>query len=126
MSSKKILLNQQFFEEVRGILSQARQKAYAAVNFAMVEAYWQIGRRIVEEEQQGKGRADYGEFLIKELSKQLTSEFGKGFAVANLKNFRQFYLTFPDFQKSYAPRSLLSWTHYRLIMRVENASARAS
>ena len=125
MSSKKITPNPHFFEEVRGILAQARQKAYAAVNFAMVEAYWQIGRRIVEEEQD-KGRADYGAFLIKELSIQLTSEFGKGFAIANLKNFRRFYLTFPDFSKSYAPRSLLSWSHYRLIMRVENASARTS
>lgn len=124
MSSKKIFLSSTFFEEVRAILAQARQKAYAAVNFAMVEAYWEIGRRIVEEEQKGKGRADYGDFLIKELSKQLTSEFGKGFTIANLKNFRQFYFVFPDFQKSYAPRSLLSWSHYRLIMRVGNPVAR--
>ncbi len=126
MSSGKIIPNAKFFEEVRALLAQARQKAYAAVNFAIVEAYWEIGRRIVEEEQQGKGRADYGAALIKELSRQLTSEFGKGFAVANLKNFRKFYLTFPNFQKSYAPRSLLTWTHYRLIMRVENESARES
>ena len=124
MSSRKIIPNAKFFEEVRRILAQARQKAYAAVNFAMVEAYWQIGHRIVEEEQQGKGRADYGDFLIKELSRQLTSEFGKGFAVTTLKNFRQFYLIFPDFQKGSAPRSLLSWSHYRLIMRVENPAAR--
>ena len=124
MSSRKIIPNQKFFEEVRGILAQARQKAYAAVNFAMVEAYWQIGRRIVEEEQQGKGRADYGAFLIKELSKHLTAEFGRGFAVANLWNFRQFYLAFPE-EKLYALRRELTWTHYRLIMRVENESARA-
>ncbi|HLB46957.1 MAG TPA: PDDEXK nuclease domain-containing protein [Anaerolineales bacterium] len=124
MSSKKIVLSPTFFEEVRGILAQARQQAYAAINFAMVEAYWQIGRRIVEEEQNGKGRADYGAFLIKELSKQLTAEFGKGFAAANLKNFRQFYLTFPDFPKGYALRSPLTWSHYRLIMRVDNPVAR--
>ena len=124
MSSKKIIPNQKFFEEVRGLLAQARQQAYAAVNFAMVEAYWQIGRRIVEEEQQGKGRADYGDFLIKELSRHLTSEFGKGFAVTSLKNFRRFYLTFPEFQKGSTLRSLLSWSHYRLIMRVDNESAR--
>ncbi len=93
MSSKKIVLSPTFFEEVRGILAQARQQAYAAINFAMVEAYWQIGRRIVEEEQKGKGRADYGAFLIKELSKQLTAEFGKGFAAANLKNFRHCSIT---------------------------------
>jgi len=124
MSSKKIVLNPIFFDEVHAILTQARLKAYAAVNFAMVEAYWEIGHRIVAEEQKGKGRADYGDFLIKELSKQLTSEFGKGFAVTTLKNFRQFYLTFPHFQKGSTARSLLSWSHYRLIMRVENAAAR--
>ena len=124
MSSKRVIPSSKFFDEVRTLLARARQKAYAAVNFAMVEAYWEIGRRIVEEEQQGKDRADYGLALIKELSRQLTSEFGKGFAVANLRNFRQFYLAFPEFQKRYAPRSVLSWTHYRLIMRVENPAAR--
>ncbi len=113
-----------FFDDVRNILTQARGNAYAAVNSAMVEAYWQIGRRIVEEEQNGKNRAGYGDALIKELSRQLTTEFGHGFAVATLKNFRQFYLTFPDLQKGYAPRSLLTWTHYRLIMRVDNPLAR--
>ena len=112
------------FDDVRSILAQARQTAYAAINFSMVEAYWKIGERIVTEEQKGKGRADYGTFLIKELSKQLSAEFGKGFAVTNLKNFRQFYLTYPDFPKSYALRSLLSWSHYRLIMRVNNPQAR--
>lgn len=124
MHSKKIVLKSNFFEDVCTILAQAREKASASVNFAMVEAYWQIGRCIVEEEQQGKERADYGTFLIRELSRQLTTEFGKGCAVASLKNFRQFYLTFPEFQKSYAARSLLSWSHYRLIMRVENPIAR--
>jgi len=114
MSSRKVIPNSRFFDEVRALLAQARQKAYAAINFAMVEAYWEIGRRIVEEEQQGRDRADYGAALIKELSRQLTSEFGKGFAVANLRNFRQFYLTFPEFQKGSALRSLLSWSHYRL------------
>jgi hypothetical protein len=113
-----------FFEEVRSILSTARQKAYAAINFAMVEAYWRIGRRIVEEEQRGEVRAGYGDYLIRELSRDLTQEFGKGFTIANLKNFRQFYQTFPDFQKSYTVRSQLTWSHYRLIMRVENSQAR--
>ena len=76
MKTNKIVPRSTFFDEVRAILAQARQKAYAAVNFAMVEAYWEIGRRIVEEEQQGKDRAEYGAALIKELSKQLTAEFG--------------------------------------------------
>lgn len=86
----------------------------------MVEAYWNIGRSIVEQ-QGGEEKAEYGVRLIAELSKQMTTDFGKGFTVANLKNMRQFYLIFP---KSYALRSELSWTHYRLLMRVENKNAR--
>jgi predicted nuclease of restriction endonuclease-like (RecB) superfamily len=113
-----------FFNDIRAILQQARQKAYAAVNFAMVEAYWRIGKRIVQEEQQGEARAEYGKYLVKELSKQLTSEFGKGFSEANIKNFRQFYLTFPSDKIRYTLRSGLTWSHYRLIMRVENPEAR--
>jgi predicted nuclease of restriction endonuclease-like (RecB) superfamily len=115
---------QRFYADIKDILTTARMKAYSAVNFAMVEAYWLMGKRIVEEEQQGKERAEYGEYLIKNLSIELKNELGKGFSLANLKNFRQFYLIFPDFQKSYAVRSQLSWTHYRLIMRVENEISR--
>ena len=113
-----------FFTDVRIILADARRAAYTAVNSAMVAAYWQIGRRIVEEEQGGSAKASYGEGLLKELSRALTAEFGKGFSLANLKNFRKFYLTYPDGGKSYALRSFLSWTHHRLIMRVESPSAR--
>ena len=113
-----------FFEEVRTILQQARQKAYAASNFIMVEAYWNIGRRIVQEEQGGKDRADYGKHLIRNLARTLGEEFGHGVSIANLKNFRQFYLTFPDTGKSYALRSQLTWTHWRLLMRVEDPAAR--
>ena len=86
----------------------------------MVEAYWNIGKSIIEE-QGGNEKAEYGKGLLKELSKQMTQDFGKGFTVANLKNMRQFYLTFPN---GYALRSELSWTHYRLLMRVENENAR--
>ena len=77
----------------------------------MVEAYWQIGRAIIEQ-QGGEERAEYGAGLLQELSEKKTHDYGKGFTVANLKNMRQFYLTFP---KSYALRSELSWTHYRLL-----------
>ncbi len=108
------------FEEVRKILQEARNKVYKATNNVMVEAYWNIGRIIVEK-QSGNEKAEYGTALLKNLSKEMTKEFGKGFTVANLKNMRQFYLTFP---KSYALRSELSWTHYRLLMRVENENAR--
>ncbi|MFR9019514.1 MAG: PDDEXK nuclease domain-containing protein [Fusobacterium sp.] len=108
------------FEEVKKVLQEARNKVYKTVNNAMVEAYWNIGRIIVEK-QSGNEKAEYGVALLKNLSKEMTKEFGKGFTIANLKNMRQFYLTFP---KSYALRSELSWTHYRLLMRVENENAR--
>ena len=113
-------MNQNFYNEVKAILITARNKVYQTANFAMVEAYWNIGKSIIEE-QGGNEKAEYGIGLLKELSKQMTQDFGKGFTVANLKNMRQFYLTFPN---SYALRSELSWTHYRLLMRVENENAR--
>ncbi len=113
-------MNREFYEGIKDILASARNKVYQTANFAMVEAYWQIGKSIIEE-QGGEDRAEYGAGLIKELSAQMTKDFGKGFTVANLKNMRQFYQTFPN---GYALRSELSWTHYRLLMRVENDTAR--
>jgi predicted nuclease of restriction endonuclease-like (RecB) superfamily len=110
--------------DVRAILQEARGKVYAAANTAMVDAYWRIGRRIVEEEQGGAARAEYGSQLIRHLARALGEEFGQGMSVANLRNFRQFYLTFTDAGKHYALRSELSWTHWRLIMRVEDSQAR--
>lgn len=77
-------------------MAQARLKAYQAVNSAVVEAYWLIGKRIVKEEQNGKERAEYGEALLKRLSISLTEEFGKGFSEHTLRDIRQFYLTFPE------------------------------
>ena len=108
------------YKEIKSILEQARNKVYKAANSTMVEAYWNIGRVIVEK-QGGNNKAEYGTALIKNLSKKMTKEFGKGFTVANLKNMRQFYLIF---QKSYALSDQLTWTHYRLLMRVENENAR--
>lgn len=113
-------MDRAFYSEIKKILTNARDKVYQTANFTMVEAYWQIGKSIVKE-QNGKERAEYGTGLLKELSKQMTQDFGRGFTVANLKNMRQFYLTFPN---GYALRSELSWTHYRLLMRVENDNAR--
>ena len=113
-------IEESIYKEIKSILEQARNKVYKVANSTMVEAYWNIGRVIVEK-QGGSNKAEYGTALIKNLSKKMTKEFGKGFTVANLKNMRQFYLTF---QKSYALRSELTWTHYRLLMRVENENAR--
>ena len=114
------LIDTSLYAEVKGILEAARNHVYSAANSAMVQAYWSIGKAIVEK-QGGDERAEYGTQLLKGLSEQLTADFGKGFTVANLKNMRQFYLIFP---KGYALRSELSWTHYRMLMRVENESAR--
>ena len=113
-------MDRAFYSEIKKILTNARDKVYQTANFTMVGAYWQIGKSIVKE-QNGEERAEYGTGLLKELSKQMTQDFGRGFTVANLKNMRQFYLTFPN---GYALRSELSWTHYRLLMRVENDNAR--
>ena len=110
------------YDSIREILLSARHRVYSAANAEMVQAYWNIGRCIVEYEQAGNVRAEYGKAVMQNLSKRLTAEFGKGFTIANLRNMRQFYLMF---QKRYAVRSELTWTHYRMIMRVENPDARA-
>lgn len=112
-----------YIAEIKYILEQARLKAYSVVHSAMVETYWLVGKRIVEEEQNGARRADYGEAILKNLSVALTAEFGKGFSYANLRNFRQFYLTYPDPEICYTLCSKLTWSHNRLIMRVENKQA---
>lgn len=109
------------YRQIAEILQSARATAYRAVNQVMVQAYWKIGCVIVEQEQKGSKRASYGKGLIAELAQRLTGEFGKGFDERNLWYMKQFYLTFPILN---ALRSELSWTHYRLLLRVENENAR--
>ncbi|KAA6302566.1 MAG: hypothetical protein EZS26_001398 [Candidatus Ordinivivax streblomastigis] len=108
------------YGQIKEILTTAREKAYAAVNFAMVEAYWLIGKHIVEA-QGNNERAEYGTQLLKYLSEQLTHDFGKGFEERELRRIRQFYLTFPIRD---ALRPELGWTHYRLIMKSQTDKAR--
>jgi len=110
-----------FYNNIKQILQTARNNAYKQVNFIMVESYWHVGQKIVEEEQNGEDRAKYGSFLIKELSIQLTSEFGKGFTLTNLKMMRQFYNSFSN---SHTLCDQLSWSHYRLLIRVKSDKAR--
>jgi hypothetical protein len=110
------------YQQIRYVLTQARARAWQTVNAEMVACYWEIGRLIVEEEQRGERRADYGKQLILELSQRLKSEFGRGFDKSNLWNMRSFFLNFP---KVDALRRELSWTHYRLLLRVEKSEARA-
>ena len=112
-------------EDVSQILRTARQNAYSVVNTEMVYAYWLMGKRIVEDEQQGIKKAGYGESLLKKLSVALSAEFGKGFSYANLRNFRQFYLTYTDDSNCYALRSKLSWTHLRSLMYIDDEIKRS-
>lgn len=109
--------------DIKKILEQARSKARAAVNAAMVEAYWLIGQRIVQEEQQGQHKAQYGTRLMEALSIALTADFGKGFSYANLYNFRQFYRLFPEQEILYTLCRELSWSHLRLIIRADSQQA---
>ncbi|VAW49601.1 FIG074102: hypothetical protein [hydrothermal vent metagenome] len=110
-----------FYPEIFSIVHSAKNKAYTAVNTAMVEAYWLIGKRIVEEEQQGKKRATYGQALLENLAVDLSRDFGKGFSVRNLRNMRAFYQTFP---KRNALRTELNWTQYRSLIRIKEPKAR--
>ena len=103
------------------LIRQARQKALRAVDTLQVQTCWQIGRHIVEFEQEGAERAAYGKRLLPTLAKLLTREFGKGFDTTNLRHMRGFFIAFPICD---ALRRELSWTHYRLLLRVENNNAR--
>lgn len=110
------------YERIRTILAEARRRAFQAINSAMVVAYWEIGRTIVEEEQQGQERAEYGSRLLVDLSRRLRNDFGKGFDRSNLQQMRAFYLAYPICD---ALRHELSWTHYRLLIRVAKPEARS-
>jgi len=113
MSDKKITVSQStnnFYTQIKTILESARDRAYTQVNFIMVEAYWHIGQQIVEEEQKGADKAQYGSYLIKDISKRLTEDFGKGFSQQSIRNMRQFYNCFPIRSTLW---SELSWSHYK-------------
>ncbi len=117
-------ISNNYINEIKRILKNARQKAYTAVNSAMVEAYWEIGRRIVEEEQNGKERAEYGKEILQNLSKELTEEFGKGYSYRTLREIRQFYLMFSDFEKWRTVSAKLTWSHFQKVLRVSDEKAR--
>ena len=113
-----------YINEVKEILKSARQKAYNTINSVMVEAYWKIGRRIVEEEQNGKERAEYGKEILQNLSKELTEEFGKGYSYRTLREIRQFYLMFSDFEKWRTVSAKLTWSHFQKVLKVSDEKAR--
>lgn len=111
-------------DHIKRLIESARQKSYAAINAAMLDTYWQIGRRIVEQEQQGKSRADYGSRLLSLLSEELTAAYGKGFSTRNLWYYRQFYTLLPEWEKVNTRVQNLTWSHIRTLLRVTDEEAR--
>lgn len=109
------------YDDIRAIIINTRNTIYKAVNTGILEANWKIGRRMVEEEQAGASRAEYGQRVINDLAEKLSVEFGRGFDARELRRYRQFYLLFPKWD---ALRPELTWTHYRTLIRVENERAR--
>ncbi|MEG1555742.1 MAG: PDDEXK nuclease domain-containing protein [Bacteroidales bacterium] len=116
-----IKLDQYFVQDIKNIISTARQKTYTLINNTMIDAYWQIGERIVKQEQGGNLRAEYGKRTLLLLAEELNAEFNKGFDERELRRMRQFYLLFP-IRETLSPE--LSWSHYIEIIRVENTDAR--
>jgi hypothetical protein len=111
-----------FIQDVKFIIGQARSQAVRSVEFYRVKMYWQLGERIFNEEQQGKERADYGTYLIRNLAKEIEPEFGSGFSVRILEQCRKFYRTFPI---ANALRSQLNWLQYLILKRIENPAERS-
>jgi hypothetical protein len=110
---------QPLFEQVHQDIDHAQQLRHT-VNDLMVQSYWHIGRLIVEDEQGGAARAEYGKQTLKQLSEKLSAEYGKGFSPQSLWNFRQFYLEFPILSTAWRE---LRWSHYKILMRVKDSSA---
>lgn len=110
-----------FLNDIRGIIDAARAHAVRSVDFCRVQMYWQLGRRIFEEEQQGKERADYGRYLIKNLAKQLEPDYGSGFSVRQLERSRQFYRLYPI---ASTLRTQLNWSQYKMLMAISEADKR--
>lgn len=119
-----VSLYQNVITDIKDIISAGKESAYGAANKAMILTYWNIGRRIVEEEQHGEHRAEYGKKLLSYLSDGLIEEFGNGFSERNLRNFRKFYLLFPDVEIWNACVPNLNWTHFRSLLRVDDDNAR--
>ena len=116
-----MLINQSIIREIKSIITDAKDTAIRAVDNQRTLMYWHIGKRIFEEEQQGKDRADYGNYLIKFLSEQLQPEFGSGFSIRQINLYRQFYRTFPIVHTLYAQ---LSWSQYKLLLSVDSEDKR--
>ena len=111
------------YNKIACLLEEARRKVASAVNIAMVYTYFEIGRIIVEDEQNGNSRAEYGKEVLKSLSERLTRKFGKGFSVTNLKQMRDFYQSY-SIRQTLSDQFYLSWSHYLFLMRIDNNAER--
>lgn len=120
----EIAPNNSVLNDIRTIIEQGRRQAYAAAGQAAIVTYWNVGRRIVEEEQHGKERAQYGKKLIANLANALTLEYGTGYSKRALEQYRRFYLCFKDFQITNACVRNLTWTHFRIILRETSPEGR--
>ncbi len=114
----------QFYKDVRDILENARSNAYMVANDIMTYAYWNVGKRIVEQELRGSAKAKYGSYIVKRLAQELSDQYGTGFSIANIKNCRQLYVTFPQDSFGYSMIGKVHWSHLRTIMRLEDAEER--
>lgn len=123
-AENNIMEYQSAIMDIKQIIASGQKNAYQAVSKAMVYTYWQVGKRIVEQEQEGKERAEYGTALISMLAEELTKEFGKSYSKRNLHYFRKFYLAFPDEKIVNACVHNLNWTHFRSLLRVSDENAR--
>lgn len=112
-----------FYTQIAELLKNAQKTVINSVNKTMVLTYYEIGKMIVEEEQRGESRAKYGQHLLSELSIKLTSEFGKGFSVTNIKQMRSFYVSYSKGQKV-SDEFKLSWSHYLKLMRIDDLNER--
>ncbi len=113
--------NAEIIKEIKDIILSSRQKVAYEVNNTMLYAYWNVGRIIVENEQNGNIKAEYGKQIMKELSKELRKILGSGFSVSNLFNMRKLYITYPKFQ---TVSGKLSWSHYCELLSIENVDER--
>ena len=120
----KMTKKDSILRDIRNIIEDGRRQAYAAAGQAAIFTYWHVGRRIVEEEQNGAERAQYGEKLIDTLAKELTLEFGAGYSKRGLQQYRRFYLCFKDLEIVHACVRNLTWTHFRIIMREPSKEGR--
>lgn len=112
------------YGRIAALIELARKQVVTAVNLTMVHTYFEVGRAIIEDEQQGNERAQYGKAVLSELSRKLTQQYGKGFSVDNLQNMRQFYLTYSIYE-TVSRKFTLSWSHYLILMRIKDADQRS-